>query len=83
MHTPGHTSGSISIVGDGRIFSGDTLFAGSVGRTDFPESSNQKMRISLEKIKDLKDNLIVCPGHGPMTNLETERHNNPFLKELL
>lgn len=80
MHTPGHSRGSISLLGEKEIFSGDTLFAGSIGRTDFPESSERDMMQSLNKLAYLPDNLIVYPGHGPTTTIGEEKRSNPFLQ---
>lgn len=79
MHTPGHSHGSISLVGEKEIFTGDTLFAGSIGRTDFPESSRLQMQRSLQKLKALPDHFVVYPGHGPTTTMAEEKRNNPFL----
>jgi hydroxyacylglutathione hydrolase len=83
IHTPGHSPGSISLLGKNVIFTGDTLFASSIGRTDFPESSEKEMQISLKRLKDLPDNLTVYPGHGPATTLGKEKRDNPFLTGLL
>ena len=82
IHTPGHTPGGICLYSekDGIIFVGDTLFAGSIGRTDFP---NGDMRQLIEGIKRklfvLPDNTIVYPGHGPETTIGREKTDNPFL----
>jgi glyoxylase-like metal-dependent hydrolase (beta-lactamase superfamily II) len=79
-HTPGHSPGSVSFVGEGRVFGGDVLFAGSVGRTDLPGGS---MPVLLESIRtrllDLPDDTIVHSGHGPDTTIGAERRTNPFL----
>jgi len=83
IETPGHTRGSISLIGKDKIFTGDTLFAGSIGRIDFPESSEKEMRLSLEKLETMQDNLTVYPGHGPTTKLGKEKIDNPFLTGLL
>jgi hydroxyacylglutathione hydrolase len=82
MHTPGHTLGSICLVGDKVVFSGDTLFAGSIGRTDFPESSPQAMEGSLRRLRGLPDGLLVYPGHGEVSLLGQEKRVNPFLVDL-
>jgi hydroxyacylglutathione hydrolase len=82
MHTPGHTHGSISLLGEKEVFSGDTLFAGSIGRTDFPESSLAEMKTSLQNLARLPDNFIVYPGHGPLTTMGEEKHGNPFFQWL-
>lgn len=79
VHTPGHTSGSVCyIVGD-VMFTGDTLFARSVGRTDMPDGSGALLMQSLEKIKDLGGDLRILPGHMCETSLESERKYNPYL----
>jgi glyoxylase-like metal-dependent hydrolase (beta-lactamase superfamily II) len=79
IHTPGHTDGSICLLAAYLIFTGDTLFAGSAGRTDFPGSSYTDMVSSLDKLKKLPDDLIVYPGHGPSTLMGEEKRSNPFL----
>jgi glyoxylase-like metal-dependent hydrolase (beta-lactamase superfamily II) len=79
IHTPGHSRGSISLLGQKEIFTGDTLFAGSIGRTDFPESSEQEMKLSLKKLATIPDHLKVYPGHGPPTTIGEEKQFNPFL----
>jgi len=79
MHTPGHSRGSICLVGEQLVFSGDTLFAGGIGRTDFPGGSSRDMQLSLEKLMRLPDNLLVYPGHGPSTIIGEEKRVNPFL----
>ncbi|MEW6106443.1 MAG: MBL fold metallo-hydrolase [Bacillota bacterium] len=75
VHTPGHTPGSISLVGDGVVFSGDTLFAdGGIGRTDFPGGSYDSLVRSIEeKLFSLPDETVVYPGHGPSTTIGRER----------
>jgi glyoxylase-like metal-dependent hydrolase (beta-lactamase superfamily II) len=82
MYTPGHSPGSISLVGDKLVFTGDTLFAGGIGRTDFPGGSNRDMRLSLEKLLHLPNDYCVYPGHGPLTTMGEEKRFNPFLKML-
>lgn len=82
LHTPGHTPGSISLYCRdlGAVFTGDTLFAGSVGRTDLPGSSHEDLMLSIrEKILVLPDETIVYPGHGGRTTVGVERRSNPFL----
>ncbi|TRM77231.1 MBL fold metallo-hydrolase, partial [Sulfolobus sp. A20-N-F8] len=78
IETPGHTMGSICILANGYIFTGDTLFYGTVGRTDIG-GSEKLLRDSLERLKKLPDELIVYPGHGPFTILGYEKIKNPFL----
>lgn len=80
LHTPGHTPGSICLVGKKLVFSGDTLFAGSIGRTDFPGGSNSDMQLSLQKIVALPDYFLVYPGHGETTMIGEEKRINPFIK---
>ena len=82
MHTPGHTRGSISLVGDELVFTGDTLFAGGIGRTDFAGGSDVDMRRSLEKLLCLPDRDVVYPGHGPVSTIGDEKRFNPFLRWL-
>lgn len=75
LHTPGHTPGSISLLGEGAVFSGDTIFAsGGIGRTDFPGGSYEDlMKTIKEKLLVLPDETIVYPGHGPSTTISRER----------
>lgn len=82
IHSPGHSGGSILLIGETEIFSGDTLFAGSIGRTDFPGSSDLQMRNSLKKLLQLPDYFVVYSGHGPSTTIGQERRVNPFLQDL-
>lgn len=82
MCTPGHSRGSISLLGEKEVFTGDTLFSGSIGRTDFPDSSEDDMRFSLKKLAILPDHFVVYPGHGPATTIGEEKRNNPFLQWL-
>lgn len=80
VHTPGHTEGGISLVGSGIVFSGDTLFAGSVGRTDFPGGCFELLVHSIRtKLICLPATTTVFPGHGPNTTVGDERKHNPFL----
>ena len=79
MHTPGHTPGSICLVGEKLVFTGDTLFASGIGRTDFSGGSMTDMRLSLEKLVQLPDILLVYPGHGETSLIGEEKRNNPFL----
>lgn len=81
IHTPGHSSGSVCLEGHGLLFSGDTLFAGSIGRTDLPGSSPLKMKQTMENIVVHMDNsLVVYPGHGPSSTIAEEKRSNPFLQ---
>ncbi len=80
IHTPGHSPGGICLLASKECFTGDTLFAGSIGRTDLPGGSNNEMLSSLRKIAGLAGDLVVYPGHGPKTTIETERRSNPFLQ---
>ena len=80
IHTPGHSYGSVVLLGKAEVFTGDTLFAGSIGRTDFPASSDREMQISLRRLLTLQDYFVVYPGHGPTTTIGEEKRVNPFLK---
>ena len=81
LHTPGHSPGGICLLGEGVVFSGDTLFNYSIGRTDIPGGSyNQLMNGIHTKLMVLPDNTVVCPGHGPDTTIGAERRGNPFLR---
>jgi hydroxyacylglutathione hydrolase len=81
LHTPGHTPGGISIKMDGVIFTGDTLFAGSIGRTDLPEGDEKALFKSIrEKLFNLGDDTIVYPGHGEESTIGKEKRTNPFFK---
>ncbi|MGI6678629.1 MAG: MBL fold metallo-hydrolase [Dehalobacterium sp.] len=80
LHTPGHTPGGISLVGDKVVFVGDTLFKGSIGRTDFTGGSFSILISSIKnKLITLDDDLLVYPGHGPHTTIGQEKKENPFL----
>jgi glyoxylase-like metal-dependent hydrolase (beta-lactamase superfamily II) len=82
LHTPGHTEGSICLYFalEKKLIAGDTLFAGSIGRTDLPGGSYQKIMQSLHgPVLALPDETIVVPGHGPLTTIGHERETNPFL----
>ncbi len=79
LHTPGHTPGGISLLGEGHLFSGDLVFAGSVGRTDFPGGDAGALERSIaEKVAPLPDETVIHPGHGPDTTVGRERRVNPF-----
>ena len=80
IHTPGHSPGSISLAGPGALFSGDTLFAGSIGRTDLPGGDTKALLDAVRsKLFALDESLAVYPGHGPATTLGAERADNPFV----
>jgi hydroxyacylglutathione hydrolase len=82
IYTPGHSEGSVCLYvpSEGLLLAGDTLFAGGVGRTDFPGGSAPKLMRSIqERLLTLPDETLVVPGHGPMTTIGTERKHNPFL----
>ena len=82
MHTPGHTEGSICLYfpAEQKLIAGDTLFAGSIGRTDLPGGSLNKILTSLhDRVLALPDETVVVPGHGPLTTIGEERQSNPFL----
>lgn len=80
METPGHTWGSICYFCGDALFSGDTLFARSIGRTDLPGGDWNTIRDSLERLAELEGDFTVFPGHGPATTLSTERKFNPYLR---
>ena len=85
MHTPGHTEGSICLYfpAQQKLIAGDTLFAGSIGRTDLPGGSFDKIMDSLKgRVLALPDETLVTPGHGPQTTIGEERESNPFLLDL-
>jgi hydroxyacylglutathione hydrolase len=82
LHTPGHTEGSVCLyfAAEKKLIAGDTLFAGSIGRTDLPGGSHKKIMESLHgPVLALPDETIVVPGHGPLTTIGDERETNPFL----
>ena len=84
LHTPGHTEGSVCLYfpAEQLLIAGDTLFAGSIGRTDLPGGSFDKILRSLhQRILTLPDETAVIPGHGPQTVIGDEREGNPFLKK--
>jgi len=80
IHTPGHTPGGICLLGEGVLFSGDTLFNYGIGRADLPGGSYSQLMNSIQtKLMVLADEVIVYPGHGPQTTIGTERQGNSFL----
>ena len=86
-HTPGHSTGGVAFLGDGFVLTGDTLFAGSIGRTDLPCSSEGStvaydvlLNSIREKLMTLPDETIVFPGHGPETTIGAERTGNPYIR---
>ncbi|MFH1087397.1 MAG: MBL fold metallo-hydrolase [Chloroflexota bacterium] len=84
LYTPGHTQGGICLVGEGLVFSGDTLFNYGIGRTDFPGGSYEELMEGIvNKLLSLPDETVVYPGHGPDTTIGAERRHNPFILEHL
>ena len=81
LHTPGHTPGSVCFLCGDLLFSGDTLFAGSCGRTDLPGGSPADMNRSLRRLAELAGDYTVYPGHGEETTLEQERRFNPYMAQ--
>ncbi len=79
LETPGHTPGSVCYLASGALFSGDTLFCRSCGRTDLPGGSGKTLHESLQKLAGLEDDLTVYPGHGESTTLAAEKRYNPYL----
>lgn len=79
LHTPGHTPGSVTLAIGDNLFTGDTLFCGSCGRTDFPGSSPKDMMVSLCCLAVIEGNYNVYPGHDRITTLDFERKTNPFM----
>lgn len=79
LETPGHTEGSLCYRCDGALFSGDTLFAGSCGRTDLPGGDAKAMRASLKRLSELTEDCHIFPGHGEKSTLAQEKRSNPYL----
>lgn len=82
MHTPGHSRGGICLYGEGIVITGDTIFQGSVGRTDFPGGSIDKLKESFKRLLLLPENTQVLSGHGPETTIGREKKSNFFVNEL-
>ena len=80
LHTPGHTPGSVCLLTETTILSGDTLFAGSCGRTDLPGGNWATITKSLKRLAALEGNFWILPGHGPSTTLRDEKRYNPYLR---
>jgi glyoxylase-like metal-dependent hydrolase (beta-lactamase superfamily II) len=80
LHTPGHTPGSVCLLADNSIFSGDTLFQGSCGRTDLPGGNWATITQSLKRLAALEGNFWVFPGHGGSTTLRDEKKYNPYMR---
>jgi hydroxyacylglutathione hydrolase len=80
MHTLGHTPGGMSLVWEDIVFTGDTLFAGSIGRVDFQGGSASDMRLSLKKLMRVPDSFAVYPGNGAASTIGEERRINPFVR---
>lgn len=81
IHTPGHTKGSICLLAENKLFAGDTLFEGSIGRTDFPGGSFEDLNNAVKtKLFTLPDNTHVYCGHGPITTIGYEKKSNPFIR---
>jgi glyoxylase-like metal-dependent hydrolase (beta-lactamase superfamily II) len=78
-HLPGHAPGHVGFLGGGQLFSGDVLFAGSIGRTDLPLSQPAALERSLQRLATLPPETVVHPGHGPETTIGEEVRSNPFL----
>lgn len=83
LHTPGHSKGSVTLLVEDVLFTGDTLFAGSCGRTDLAGGSYEEIMSSLARLGRLEGDYHVCPGHDVTSTLERERRSNPFLREAL
>ena len=83
LETPGHTPGSVCLLCGNLLFAGDTLFAGSCGRTDFPGGSWKAMLASLKRLSALPGDYTVLPGHGEASTLDQERQTNPYMKEAM
>ncbi len=80
IHTPGHTNGGVCLYAEGILFSGDTLFNHSIGRTDFIDGNFKELKNSIKKLYGLPDNTVVYPGHGESTTILDEKMGNPFVR---
>lgn len=80
LHTPGHTSGGVCYLTGDKLFSGDTLFCGSIGRTDFPDGNFFDLKQSVKRLYTLDGNTKVYTGHGEATTIDYEKNNNPFVR---
>ncbi len=83
LHTPGHSGGSVVILAEDVMLSGDTLFAGTCGRCDLPGGGEENMMKSLARLGRLEGDYKVCPGHGPLSTLERERKTNPYMDQAM
>jgi glyoxylase-like metal-dependent hydrolase (beta-lactamase superfamily II) len=82
LHTPGHSPGGICLYGEGVVFTGDTLFQGSVGRTDLYGGNMSELKRSFKRLLELPEDTTVFSGHGPSTTIRTEKRENLFIEEL-
>lgn len=82
LHTPGHSPGGVCLYGEGTMFTGDTIFQGSVGRTDFYGGDMTKLKESFKRILGLPEDTIILSGHGPGTTIEREKRENFFIEEI-
>ena len=80
MHTPGHSPGSVTLKAGDVLFTGDTLFAGSMGRTDLSGGSEEEIMASLKRLGQLEGDFHVCPGHMGTSTMDNERESNPYLR---
>ena len=85
LHTPFHTEGSVCyyMPDENALFTGDSLFAGGIGRTDLPTGNEEEVENSLRKLRNLRDTLVVFPGHGPIAHLGDEKKDNPYFRAAL
>ncbi len=83
LHTPGHSPGGICLYGEGIIITGDTIFAGSVGRTDLYGGDIEKLKKSIKRLMTLPEEVKIFPGHGPQSTIGYERNNNLFYRGII